>query len=765
VICDPAADPECALFEGGGLGTVQGSHTYGDDQPAPYIVTLLVTDKDGDSGSDTFTVTVNNVPPTVTAAPSTFVHTQNQTRVVATFTDPGTGDTHTNANTTIDWADGNGPTSAGVTAIGGQVSGTHTFSGLSGTFPQSVIIRVRVTDDDGGFHEIASVVTVVELQILNIVANPVTGDEGVQVTFTGSNDPVSNPNPSGPVPGGLIIQYLWDFGDGNTGTGSTVNHTYTDNGTYNVRFTVEASDANGLVTAGEVFTTATISNRNPVVTPDADKNISEGGSISVNSTTFSDIGALDTHIAAIDWGDGSAEAGVVNQTANTVSGGPHVYTDNGTYTVTVTVTDNDGCSGSGSFTTTVNSIAPTANIGNTGPVNEGSSVTVSLAGPSDPSGVDTAAGFRYSFDCGSTPLESSYANSSNSPFIDCLFDNDRTAIVAARIIDKDDSHSDYTSLVTVVNVAPSINIVGLVNVNEGDSATYTFTVTDPGADGFAVTAGFPSCGVEGVLLSSTVNTSGGSFDCSFPDGPATVVVEIQVTDSFPDLGIATLSVNVQNAPPTLEIGFDTALNVPSGDTVDEGSVYTLHLSSADIGTDSISSWDIDWGDGTLVQTVPGNPASIIHTFADGLLIAVNNVLPVVNAGADKSINEGGNLEILPLTTFTDAGDNDTHTATIDWGDGSPVESGTISGGSITFGTHFYADNGAFNVIVCVTDVPSPTDVSALVSTCDTVAVIVTNVAPDVADVDPQTVNVPDVVLVSTTFTDAGINDTHTATID
>lgn len=37
---------------------------------------------------------------------------------------------------------------------------------------------------------------------------------------------------------GLITNYSWDFGDGNTGSGSTVNHTYASGGSYSVTLTV-----------------------------------------------------------------------------------------------------------------------------------------------------------------------------------------------------------------------------------------------------------------------------------------------------------------------------------------------------------------------------------------------------------------------------------------------------------------------------------------------------------------------------------------------
>ena len=42
--------------------------------------------------------------------------------------------------------------------------------------------------------------------------------------------------------------------------------------------------------------------------------------------------------------------------------------------------------------------------------------------------------------------------------------------------------------------------------------------------------------------------------------------------------------------------------------MDEGSSYTLNLSSFDPGADTISQWNINWGDST--QVVSGNPLSV-----------------------------------------------------------------------------------------------------------------------------------------------------------
>jgi len=45
-------------------------------------------------------------------------------------------------------------------------------------------------------------------------------------------------------PDGYIVSYAWDFGDGNTGIGETITHTYTEPGVYTVTLTVEDAAGN-----------------------------------------------------------------------------------------------------------------------------------------------------------------------------------------------------------------------------------------------------------------------------------------------------------------------------------------------------------------------------------------------------------------------------------------------------------------------------------------------------------------------------------------
>lgn len=146
------------------------SHIYGDN--GAYDVTVTLTDKDGGVAVPfVFTVTVLNVPPTLTVAPNQLL-VPGQRLVLdgvggrpflGTFTDPGftpiPPSTEETFTTTIDWGDGVievvPPNTLNVTqtVINGSpgvltrgfIAASHLFGGV-GTF----IVRVTVTDDDGG---------------------------------------------------------------------------------------------------------------------------------------------------------------------------------------------------------------------------------------------------------------------------------------------------------------------------------------------------------------------------------------------------------------------------------------------------------------------------------------------------------------------------------------------------------------------------------------------------------------------------------------
>src|SRR5205823_11829922 len=131
-------------------------------------------------------------------------------------------------------------------------------------------------------------------------------------------------------------------------------------------------------------------------------------------------------------------------------------------------------------------------------------------------------------------------------------------------------------------------------------------------------------GAAYTLNLGTTNASPISWLIDWGDGGSQVLSgnPASVTHTYADNGSYTITATlnaasgtysttktlaVANVAPTLTLGGAASAN--------EGSLYTLSLASSDVGQDTISSWRINWGDGS-VQSVNGNPNSLTHTFAD-----------------------------------------------------------------------------------------------------------------------------------------------------
>jgi RHS repeat-associated protein len=110
--------------------------------------------------------------------------------------------------------------------------------------------------------------------------------------------------------------------------------------------------------------------------------------------------------------------------------------------------------------------------------------------------------------------------------------------------------------------------------------------------------------------------------------------------------------------------------------------------------------------------------------------------------------------------FSDPGVLDTHSGTIDWGDGAVelANAVTTRGSGFVGGTHVYRQDGSYEPRVCVQD-----DDGA--EGCTTLGVTVFNAAPEVEPIADQAFPLGQALDVSTSFTDAGRDDTHTVTVD
>jgi hypothetical protein len=175
-------------------------------------IDLTVSDVGGDvtaatalTDTDTATVTVLNVPPEVTAVGDAIDEAGTAT-VSATFTDPGTLDTHT---ATIDWADG---TAAEVVSIAALAAGVEHVYGDDGDFD----VAVTVTDDDLGVGIDIAVVSVANLD------PTVDLDVGSQISFPGGDYFVVGAGEElslaaeGADPGSDDLTFTWSTGDVNT---------------------------------------------------------------------------------------------------------------------------------------------------------------------------------------------------------------------------------------------------------------------------------------------------------------------------------------------------------------------------------------------------------------------------------------------------------------------------------------------------------------------------------------------------------------------
>ena len=142
--------------------------------------------------------------------------------------------------------------------------------------------------------------------------------------------------------------------------------------------------------------------------------------------------------------------------------------------------------------------------------------------------------------------------------------------------------------------------------------------------------------------------------------------------------------------------FDNYGTVTNGASINNEGIFNNHGTFDNTGGtfDNQGTFNSECGS-TLLGTISGNP----------VIEALCNVAPVVDAGVDQTVNEGDSVSLGPAT-FTDPDTDDTHTATIDWGDTSPTEAGVVSesgGSGNVSGSHIYTDDGVYTVTLTVTD--------------------------------------------------------------
>ena len=534
----------------------------------------------------------------------------------------------------------------------------------------------------------------------------------------------------------------------------------------------------------------------------------EGSDISLTNAGFDATGATGPFTATVSWGDGTSEAASVS---GTTVDAVHVFADNGVYPVEVCVTSSTALTDCASSDVTVSNVAATPDFATLHgwtveelPSFQGVSNWVV---ESDGLSVLQTRNSRPSFFVSDQPLIGTEASVSigvettgDDDFVGFVlgFEPNDTMNDAAKWILLDWKQNDQGYFSCGGLIGDEGLAVSYVEGIPDDSEVWTHSDCDTGNSGNvtelarAATLGDTGWVDNDVNLFRFVYTSDSlqifvdnvlEFDLDMATliaGSATTSIGDVVGGSFPEgnLGFYNYSQDLVRYA-----GFQvTAL------TAIEGTARTVNAVFIDAGTADTHTGRFDFGDGEpveaaiITETDGAGTAATTHTYAqqgdynaqlcitdddDGVgcqpvLVRVANAAPVVDAGRDRT---GGPTVEIDDAIFTDAGINDTHTATIDWGDGSAIE--PVAPTDLTFelgrgglaSSHTYAAAGTFVVTACVTDDAGDTG-------CDTAEVTTLQSASPVADTDDDAATLEGVKIErGIGFVDANTSDTQTVTVD
>jgi hypothetical protein len=322
--------------DGASTGWIPGTstqHTF--TQAGTFAVHVWVMDDcEAFSADDSLSVVVSgavdpcasNQPPVANAGPD------KSGRTCDTINFSGSGSTDPNGNGTIQtyhWNFGNGQSATGL-----NVSHQYTTAGAR-------TVTLTVTDNCGVARQDTAIVTIAANQLPVANAGPDRSSvPGQSVAFSaaGSSDP-----------DGTIVSYAWSFGDSQSGSGASVNHTYASVGVYTATLTVTDDCGATKQDTARITVVDPCSpdiNSPPVANAGGNRTANTGQSLSFSGAASSD---ADGTIVNYAWNFGD------NQTASG-SSVSHAWASAGTFNVTLTVTDNCGAQHSTGVQVVVSSV-------------------------------------------------------------------------------------------------------------------------------------------------------------------------------------------------------------------------------------------------------------------------------------------------------------------------------------------------------------------------------------------------------------------------
>jgi PKD repeat protein len=686
------------------------------DDDALVTATLVATDPSSISTVSTAQISVVNAAPTMAAIalPTTPVALNATVGVNGSFADAGTHDTHT---VDVQWGD---TTSSSATVNETDGSGTFTASHVY-ALPGVYGVTVTTTDDDNGIASESGFV-VVDGPPTADAAGPYMGTEGTPTGLVGTaTDPENDP-----------MTTDWSFVPVASDAGTTCTYSATTTLAPDVTCNDDAV-VSGTLTVDDGInppvassTTVTITNTAPVLgtaTATAAP-IATGTPISI-AVPFTDAATNDTHTAIVEWGDTTSSTATVEELAGTGSAtATHSYPQPGIYVIAVTVEDDNGAAASTSVEILVNA-PPEADAGGPYVGLEGSSMHLAgMASDDNGDALSTTWTFSWTGDPGTAC--SAVGADTLTPTLVC---NDDATVSATLTVD-DGVNAPVVSnaTITVGNAVPVVGaaVPSAAMVPTDSVVSVSVSFTDAGTnDAHTAIVDWGDATTSGGSVTET-SGSGTVASTHLYAAPGTYTIAVTVIDDNGFSATSATSVHV-NASPSIDAG-----GAYSGT---EGSVVNLAATAADADADPLSTtWAITWwapaigtgcsiaGETTLTPSVTCDDDATVTaalTVSDGVNAAVTETAQIIVANDAPSITAmtapAGTLpRDLPVVVgadFTDAGAHDTHTATIDWGDGNtesaPVAQGAGSG--IVSASHTFAASGTFTITIGVTDDDGATD--------------------------------------------------------
>lgn len=300
-------------------------------------VTVEVTDEESND-SDTASVIVNNVPPSITSinGPEDLIEVGDNAEFIVYFRDEDERSSLLSSDTfniSFEWGDDTSLIINDLDVGVRNIAASHIFS-EAGEYE----IIINLSDDDGGWA----------------VA---TWDIAVSIVYGGPDGIIEEGETF--LSSGYFIDPVYEshIASVNYGDGSdtqpldlmddtfNLNHTFSDDGIYTIIIEIMS----GSYVVGSDNASVTVLNVAPNITSlIGPKNpVQIGSSISLFGN-FSDPGLIDAHTALFDWGDNTStqyELDIGNRNVT----GFHKYNITGVFTINLTIFDDDGGSDSVEF--------------------------------------------------------------------------------------------------------------------------------------------------------------------------------------------------------------------------------------------------------------------------------------------------------------------------------------------------------------------------------------------------------------------------------